>query len=82
MFGCFCFGMGLFVFFFIKETKGMTLEDMDILFGTIAAEQRRADVEQVLHKGFLAQELDREHVADTDDKAPTRAPINYTTYTS
>lgn len=62
MFGCFCFGMGVFAFFFIKETKGMTLEDMDILFGTIAEEQRRADIEQVLGKGALA-----EHFEDTED---------------
>ena len=62
MFGCFCFGMGVFAFFFIKETKGMTLEDMDILFGTIAEEQRRADIEQVLGKGALA-----EHLEDTED---------------
>jgi MFS family permease len=69
MFGCFCFGMGLFVFFFIKETKGKTLEEMDILFGVIAEEQRRADVEQVLHKGVLAEELDTEH-REGDNNAP------------
>jgi len=60
MFGIFCLGMGVWVFFFIKETKGKSLEDMDILFGTVAEEQRRADVEQVLHKAIVREELDNE----------------------
>jgi hypothetical protein len=57
MFGCFCCANSAFAFFFIRETKGKSLEDMDILFGTIAEEQRRADVEQVLSKGVFADEL-------------------------
>lgn len=72
MFGCFCLGMGVFVFFFIKETKGKTLEDMDILFGTVAEAQRRADVEQVLHKGAMAEEYDMEH-REGDRKVPSGA---------
>lgn len=64
MFGIFCVAMGVWVFFFIKETKGRTLEDMDVLFGTIAEEVRRADVEQVLHKHLVQQELDDEKVQD------------------
>lgn len=74
MFGCFCFAMGIFVFFFIKETKGKSLEDMDILFGTVAEEQRRADVEQALQKGVLAQELDERHIEE--DKAVTSGAEN------
>ncbi|KAL2862502.1 sugar porter family MFS transporter [Aspergillus lucknowensis] len=50
MFGIFCTAMGLFVTFFLKETKGRTLEDMDVLFGAVDEAQRRADVEQTLHK--------------------------------
>ena len=50
MFGIFCLSMGVWVFFFIKETKGRSLEDMDILFGTVNEQQRQADVERVLHK--------------------------------
>ncbi|KAF2641559.1 quinate permease [Massarina eburnea CBS 473.64] len=46
MFGIFCFAMGIFAFFFIKETNGRTLEDMDILFGAVTAEQRAEDVER------------------------------------
>jgi len=45
MFGIFCLAMGVFVFFFIKETKGRTLEDMDILFGTVDAQTRAKDLE-------------------------------------
>ena len=37
--------MGVFVFFFIKETKGLTLEDMDVLFGTVDAQTRAKDLE-------------------------------------
>lgn len=33
MFGSFDFLMGIFVFFFVPETKGISLEKMDALFG-------------------------------------------------
>ncbi|QSZ31496.1 hypothetical protein DSL72_001063 [Monilinia vaccinii-corymbosi] len=49
MFGFFCFGMGTWAFFFVKETKGKTLEELDFLFGAIDTEQRARDVEAVLH---------------------------------
>jgi hypothetical protein len=32
-YGCFCFAMGVFVWIFIPETKGLSLEKMDELFG-------------------------------------------------
>lgn len=35
VFGSLCFGMSVFTFFFMKETKGLTLEDMDVLFGGV-----------------------------------------------
>ncbi|KAL9115815.1 MAG: hypothetical protein Q9227_000183 [Pyrenula ochraceoflavens] len=50
MFGCFCFGNALFAYFFIKETKGKTLESMDVLFGTVDANQRAVDVERMMEK--------------------------------
>jgi sugar porter (SP) family MFS transporter len=56
MFGIFCLSMGVWVFFFVKETKGRSLEDMDILFGTVNSDQRAADVERVLHKKYLNEE--------------------------
>ena len=52
MFGIFCAANFVFVFFFIKETKGRSLEDMDLIFGTVEAEQRAADVERMMHKGM------------------------------
>ena len=47
MFGVFCFAMGIWVLFFVKETKGRSLEDMDALFGGNLLQQAvaRKDVE-------------------------------------
>lgn len=64
MFGCFCAGMCAFVILFIKETKGRTLEDMDVLFGLVSEDQRQADVEHVLNKGIELEHVEQEvHVA-------------------
>ena len=59
MFGCFCFGNFLMVFFLIKETKGKSLESMDILFGTVDANQRALDVERMMEneKGIVGAEV-------------------------
>ncbi len=48
--------MGIFAFFFIRETKGKSLEDMDILFGTVDAQQRALDVERNLAKEFASRD--------------------------
>ncbi|KAJ6120484.1 hypothetical protein N7523_004764 [Penicillium sp. IBT 18751x] len=56
MFGIFCTAMGIFVAIFVKETKGRTLEDMDLIFGAIDEEQRKADVESTLHKNDIHAE--------------------------
>ncbi|KAK3693327.1 general substrate transporter [Podospora appendiculata] len=40
IFGSFCFSMFFFVWFFIPETKGMSLESMDALFGVTAAPEK------------------------------------------
>lgn len=53
MFGIFCLAMGVFVFFFLKETKGRSLEDMDMVFGEVTEESRRNAVEQTLNKGIV-----------------------------
>ncbi|KAJ5677204.1 uncharacterized protein N7477_002837 [Penicillium maclennaniae] len=58
MFGIFCTAMSIFVTIFVKETKGRTLEDMDLIFGAIDEEQRKADVENTLHK----TDIHAEHV--------------------
>jgi len=67
MFGIFSAANFFFVFFFIKETKGRTLEDMDVLFGTVDAEVRAADIERVLHKG----------AQDDDAKAPEAGTVEH-----
>lgn len=65
--------MSVYAFFFITETKGRSLEDMDILFGTVDAEQRRKDVEATLaeEKG-LADKIEHaqhaEHIVETHHK--------------
>lgn len=66
MFGIFCYANGVFIFFFIKETKGRTLEDMDVLFGMISEDQRKADIDYALHKG-----MDLEHVEQRDEEVGT-----------
>lgn len=62
MFGIFCIAMSVFVFLFIPETKGRTLEDMDIVFGSVKEEQRREDIERV-----LMDEKHRVHSVQEDD---------------
>ncbi|KAI7270227.1 general substrate transporter [Hortaea werneckii] len=48
MFGVFCFSNGVFVFLFIPETKQMTLEEIDMLFGGPEPEERQKDVERAM----------------------------------
>lgn len=59
MFGIFCTFMGIFVMVFLKETKGRTLEEMDLIFGAVDEQQRRANVEHSLQKSQVTHE---EHV--------------------
>lgn len=56
MFGIFCFAMGIFVILFLKETKGRTLEEMDLIFGAVDEQQRRIDVEHSLQKTHIIHE--------------------------
>ncbi|GAB1207539.1 general substrate transporter [Aspergillus pseudonomiae] len=54
MFGIFCAANGVFIVFFAKETKGRSLEEMDILFGAVDENERRAAVEHTLNKGVVS----------------------------
>lgn len=56
MFGIFCTAMGFFAAVFVKETKGRSLEDMDLIFGAVDEAQRRADVENTMHKNDVVHE--------------------------
>ncbi|KAF8849604.1 general substrate transporter [Acephala macrosclerotiorum] len=73
MFGIFCAANFTFVFFFVKETKGRTLEDMDVLFGTVDAEVRAADVERVLHKGMMHDDQPESKAVENVETAPVAA---------
>lgn len=55
MFAIFCMANAAFVLLFMTETKGRTLEEIDVLFGAVDEEQRRADVEHALHKGIATR---------------------------
>lgn len=50
VFASLCFGMSVFTFFFMKETKGLTLEEIDQLFGLSDMEQFHNDVERRMTK--------------------------------
>lgn len=43
LFGSFNFIMGVFVYFFVPETKGVSLERMDELFGADSVSHKVAD---------------------------------------
>jgi hypothetical protein len=45
MFGTFSIIMGTFVYFFIPETKGLSLESMDELFGVTDASPKKIDAD-------------------------------------
>jgi hypothetical protein len=62
VFGVFCMAMGVWVFFSVKETKGKTLEDMDILFGAVDAQQRALDIEMMMNKADVGAEARIEDV--------------------
>lgn len=71
MFGIFCVANFCFVLFFIPETKRKTLEDMDILFGTVDAQKRAVDIEAA-----ISVEKKELHLKDHVEQAPS-APMEY-----
>lgn len=56
VFGSFCFSMFAFVWFFIPETKGVSLEKMDALFGVVESpkmadeEARSSTTKEPIHE--------------------------------
>lgn len=45
MFGSLCILMGIFTWFFVPETKGLSLEKMDELFGVTENSAKEIDAE-------------------------------------
>lgn len=60
IFGSFCFSMFVFVWFFIPETKGVSLEAMDQLFGVTEAPEKASvdgdDVQETSEKDTKVQQ--------------------------
>ncbi|OJJ02919.1 hypothetical protein ASPVEDRAFT_53510 [Aspergillus versicolor CBS 583.65] len=50
IFACFCFSMFVFVWFFIPETKGLSLEKMDELFGVTQEEPKENPEDNAVKK--------------------------------
>lgn len=44
--------------FFLPETKGRSLEDMDIIFGSITQEQRDIDIARRFERAEKGQDFD------------------------
>lgn len=63
MFGIFCAANAVFATFLIKETKGKSLEEIDVLFGDVSAEQRMMDF-----KASLKVEENKSSVAYVEDE--------------
>ncbi|KAF8068086.1 general substrate transporter [Lyophyllum atratum] len=51
----------------IPETKGRSLEEMDVIFGSISAEQRQADIDKQTHAGHF-NEKSSDHAESLDAK--------------
>jgi hypothetical protein len=48
MFAIFCLAMAVFVWVFVPETKQLTLEEIDLVFGVVDAETRAKDIENAI----------------------------------
>lgn len=65
-FACFCIGGGLFIWFFVLETKDKTLEELDVYFGgdissiAVADQERLARIQECL--GITEAETPEEFV--------------------
>jgi hypothetical protein len=77
MFAIFCMCMAIFVWVFVPETKQLTLEEIDVVFGAVDAETRAKDVEKAIEvekskAGVDYEEGDEEKVDEkTDEKTGT-----------
>ncbi|KAK5113053.1 hypothetical protein LTR62_003632 [Meristemomyces frigidus] len=72
MFGVFCAANFVFVFLFVPETKRLTLEEMDVLFGNVDAVQRAQDIEIALHAEKKELELEQVEAVTTTHETPSK----------
>ncbi|KAI9049562.1 hypothetical protein LZ554_006589 [Drepanopeziza brunnea f. sp. 'monogermtubi'] len=70
IFGCFCFSMFFFVWFLIPETKGLSLERMDDIFGTTELSKALDDQERAFPSP----------AAEEEEKTPRTQIIEDTAY--
>ena len=58
MYAIFCLANAAFAFFFVKETKRRTLEEMNMVFGTAGLGRRTNEAERVMEEGKESIETD------------------------
>jgi len=74
IFGCFCFSMFFFVWFLVPETKGMSLERMDDIFGITEVAKQLADEEGAVGHDTRGTTQEKPQVQEsTADVALTKA---------
>lgn len=70
--------MSVFVWVFVPETKQLTLEEIDVVFGAVSAETRAKDVELAIEvekskAGVDHEEGDEKVIADKEEKLKAEA---------
>ncbi|KAM0689292.1 hypothetical protein Q7P36_011369 [Cladosporium allicinum] len=72
MFAIFCMCMAVFVWVFVPETKQLTLEEIDVVFGAVDAETRAKDVEKAIETEKMKAGVDYEEGDEkVDEKTET-----------
>lgn len=72
MFAIFCMAMSVFVWVFVPETKQLTLEQIDVVFGAVDAETRARDVEKAIEVEKSKAGVDYE---EGDEKADEKVEV-------
>ena len=70
MFAIFCLAMAVFVWVFVPETKQLTLEEIDVVFGVVDAQTRAKDIEKAIEVEKEKAGVDYD---EGDEKVVTKA---------